>query len=75
MPAIGVLALAPWQDPQAGSVMYFPDELYAMVARDLVERKVRLVTNVGAVNPHACAAAMRAAAARLGLAPRFAVVD
>ena len=47
------------QDPNAGYVMYFPDELYSMVARDLVERKVKLVTNVGAVNPHACAAAMQ----------------
>jgi hypothetical protein len=63
------------QDPSAGYVMYFPDELYSMVARDLVERKVRLVTNVGAVNPHACAAAMRAAAAKLGLSPRIAVVN
>jgi hypothetical protein len=55
--------------------MYFPDELYSMVARDLVERKVKLVTNVGAVNPHACAAAMQAAAARLGLSPKIAVVN
>ena len=46
------------QDPNAGYVMYFPDELYSMVARDLVEKKVKLVTNVGAVNPRACAAAM-----------------
>lgn len=63
------------QDAGAGYVMYFPDELYSMVARDLVERNVKLVTNVGAVNPHGCAAAMRAAAARLGLHPKIAVVN
>lgn len=63
------------QDPQAGYVMYFPDELFSAILPDLLERKVKLISNVGAVNPHSCAAAMRAAASRLGLAPRIAVVD
>jgi hypothetical protein len=34
-----------------------------------------MVTNAGAVNPRACAAAMQAAAAKQGLAPKIAVVD
>ena len=63
------------QDPQAGYVMYFPDELFSSILPDLLARKVRLISNVGAVNPHACAAAMQAAASRLGLTPRIAVVD
>lgn len=63
------------QDPQAGYVMYFPDELFSAVLPDLLERKVKLISNVGGVNPHACAKAMQAAADRLGLAPRIAVVD
>jgi alpha-ketoglutarate-dependent taurine dioxygenase len=63
------------QDSQAGYVMYFPGELFANVLPDLLERKVRMVTNAGAVNPQACAAAMREAAAALGLNPRIAVVD
>lgn len=62
-------------DPQAGYVMYFPGELFSDVLPDLLARKVKMITNVGAVNPQACAAAMRAAAAALGLEPRIAVVD
>jgi hypothetical protein len=63
------------QDPNAGYVPYFPDELFTMVLPDLLERKVRMVTNVGAVNPRACVAAMQAAAAKLGLKPKIAIVD
>jgi hypothetical protein len=33
------------------------------------------VTNVGATNPRSCVAAMQAAAARLGLSPKIAIVD
>ncbi|MDG2005638.1 MAG: DUF1446 domain-containing protein [Novosphingobium sp.] len=63
------------QDPEAGYVMYFPDELFTAVLPDLLQRGVKMVTNAGAVNPQACAAAMKAAADRLGLSPRIAVVD
>jgi hypothetical protein len=63
------------QNPEAGYVMYFPDELFTAVLPDLVRRGVKMVTNVGAVNPRACAAAMKAAADRLGLSPMIAVVD
>ena len=41
----------------------------------MLANKVRMVTNAGAVNPRACGAAMQAAAARLGLDPKIAVVD
>jgi hypothetical protein len=61
-------------DPGAGYVPYFPDELFSDVLPDLMARGVRLVTNAGAVNPLACAGAMRKAAARIGLSPRIAVV-
>jgi hypothetical protein len=62
-------------DPQAGYVPYFPGEFYPAIAADLFERKVKLITNAGAVNPRACAAALQAEAARLGFSPRIAVVD
>jgi hypothetical protein len=62
-------------DPDAGYVMYFPDELFADVLPDLLRRGVRMVTNAGAVNPVACARAMQKAAARLGLSPKIAVVN
>lgn len=62
-------------DPAAGYVPYFPEDFYGRIAAGLHEKNVKLVTNAGAVNPHACAEAMRAVAARLGLSPRIAVVD
>jgi hypothetical protein len=63
------------QNPQAGYVMYFPEELFASVLPDMLANNVRMITNAGAVNPRACAAAMQAAAAKLGLSPKIAVVD
>src|SRR5579871_4572908 len=63
------------QNPQAGYVSYFPDELFAAVLPDMLANKVRMVTNAGAVNPRACGAAMQAAAAKLGFSPKIAVVD
>lgn len=62
-------------DPDAGYVMYFPEELFTDVLPDLTERGVRMVTNAGAANPVACARAMKEAAAKLGLSPKIAVVS
>jgi len=63
------------RDPQAGYVPGFPDEIIALAGRDLADHKVRIVTNAGAVNPRACAAAIREAARRTGLEFEIAVVD
>jgi hypothetical protein len=41
----------------------------------LLEQKTRIVTNAGGLDPHGCAAAVRALAADLGLEPVVAVVD
>jgi hypothetical protein len=71
MPQAGRSRMA---DASAGYVMYFPHELFVDVLPDLLKFGVRMVTNAGAVNPLACAAAMKAAAAALGLAPKIAVV-
>ena len=63
------------QDPTSGYAVDFPEGQFAAILPDLLARGVKLVSNVGAVNPHGCAAAMRAAAERLGYAPRIAVVE
>jgi hypothetical protein len=62
------------QDPAKGYVLEFPGDFAAIVV-DLLQRGVKLVTNAGAVNPHACAAAMAEAAAKVGATPKIAVVD
>ena len=63
------------RDPQTGYVPGFPDEIVAVAGRDLAGKKVKIVTNAGAVNPRACAAAIRDAARRSGLDFKIAVVD
>src|ERR1700733_9048346 len=63
------------RDRQAGYVPGFPDEIIALAGRDLAAKKVKIVTNAGAVNPRGCAAAIREAARRSGLDIKVAVVD
>jgi hypothetical protein len=63
------------RDPQTGYVPGFPDEIVALAGRDLAGKKVKIVTNAGAVNPRGCAAAIREAARRRDLDIKIAVVD
>ena len=63
------------RDPQTGYVPGFPDEIVALAGHDLAGKKVKIVTNAGAVNPRACAAAIHEAARRSGLDFKIAVVD
>ncbi|MDG2003386.1 MAG: DUF1446 domain-containing protein, partial [Novosphingobium sp.] len=62
-------------DSDMGYVPYFPSEFYPRIAAVLSESGTKLITNVGAVNPRACARAMATEAEALGLRPRIAVVD
>jgi hypothetical protein len=63
------------QDARGGYAPDFPEGLFAAILPELTARRVKLVTNVGAVNPRECANAMMAVASRLGFAPRIAVVE
>jgi hypothetical protein len=62
------------KDPSKGYATDFVAAAAAVLPR-MLEKKIRLVTNAGGVNPEACAAALREAAGARGLAPRIAVVS
>jgi hypothetical protein len=72
---VGRLARQRLDDPSAGYVKAFVDNLAGPHLRRILERKVRLIANAGGVNPHGCAEALRRKAAETGVSVKIAVVD
>ena len=70
---MALLARARAKDPSAG---YVPDAVRVIAPRlkDIHERGIKIVTNAGALNPEACAAAFREAAEAAGVPMRVAAV-
>ena len=62
------------RDPNAGYARDFVS-LMQRIFPACIKQGVRVVTNAGGVNPHACAAATRKATAEAGLALKIAVVS
>ena len=62
------------RDPNAGYARDFVS-LMQRIFPACIKQGVRVVTNAGGVNPHACAAAARKATAEAGLALKIAVVS
>jgi hypothetical protein len=58
------------RDPNAGYARDFVTQMERILP-DVAEKGIRVVSNAGGVNPRACAAAVRAAADKLGLGDRI----
>lgn len=58
------------RDPSAGYARDFVTQMERILP-DVAERGIRVISNAGGVNPRACAAAVRAAAERLGVGDRI----
>jgi hypothetical protein len=58
------------RDPNAGYARDFVTQMERILL-DVAEKGIRVISNAGGVNPRACAAAVRAAADRLGLGDRI----
>lgn len=71
---MSLLARARAKDPAAGYATDFVRTL-APLGPELRQRRIRVVSNAGGVNPQACAEALRAALAAQGVALSIAVVD
>jgi hypothetical protein len=71
---MALLARARAKDPEGG---YIGDAVTTLgpVLADIAARGVKVVTNAGAMNPRACAQALRAAVAEAGLSLRVAAVE
>ncbi|MDM0116477.1 acyclic terpene utilization AtuA family protein [Variovorax sp. J22R133] len=71
---MAVLAAARLRKPAMGYATDFVDIAMRDVLADAMAKGIRIVSNAGGINPEACAEALRALAAELGVEVRIAVV-
>ncbi len=71
---MSILAAARSKKPDGGYATDFVDVTLRAILPDVVARGIRVVSNAGGVNPKACARAIAALAAELGLTVRVATV-
>ena len=72
---MSILARARAKDPNAGYATDFVSVAMKSVIGDLAEKKIRVVSNAGGMNPRACAAAVEALAADAGVTLKVAAVE
>jgi hypothetical protein len=71
---MSILAAARGKNPELGYATDFVTVTMKAILRDVVSQGIRVVSNAGGVNPEACANAIRALAAELGVQVKIAVV-
>jgi hypothetical protein len=72
---MAILAKAHAKDPAAGYATDFVSQVIRPLAREIAQRKIRVIANAGGVNLPACAQAIRAALAEAGVALRVGIVE
>jgi len=72
---MAILVSAQRKNPEAGYATDFVDTAMRQVLPEVVRRGIKVVSNAGGINPQACANALAALAAELGVTLRIAVVD
>ncbi|WP_077003392.1 acyclic terpene utilization AtuA family protein [Variovorax sp. KK3] len=72
---MAVLAAARAKKPELGYATDFVDVAMKPVLAEIERQGIKVVSNAGGINPHGCAAALRALAEREGIALRIAVVE
>ncbi len=71
---LSIMARARAKDPDQGYARDFVDVVMRQTLPEISRQKVRVISNAGGVNPQACAAAVRAMVAEMGLDLTVAVV-
>ena len=71
---MSILARMKQKVPTAGYATDFVEAVMLPLAKDIAEKKIKVVTNAGGVNPLACRDALVAGLAALGVSLRIAVV-
>ena len=71
---MSLLAAAKRKDPDKGYAVDFVEQIKPHI-KQLLEKGIRVVSNAGGVNPHACAAALQAFSDEAGLSLNVAVVE
>ena len=72
---MSILVRARAKDPEAGFAADFVRDAMTPHLKQIADQGVKVVSNAGGVNPHACARALRTAIAAQGLSLKVAVVD
>lgn len=72
---MSILAAQRGKDPALGYATDFVQVTMKAILRDVADKAIRVVSNAGGVNPHACAAAIAAIAQEQGVNVRIAVVE
>ncbi len=72
---MSVLAAARLKNAELGYATDFVTVTMKAILQDLVAKNIKIVSNAGGMNPHACAAALAAIAAEQGVAIKIAVVE
>ena len=72
---MAILAAARRRKPELGYATDFVDSAMKQVLPQVMQHGIKVVANAGGINPYGCAAALRALADSMGLAPRIAVVE
>lgn len=72
---MSVLAAARLKKPELGYATDFVTVTMKAILKDVVAKNIKIVSNAGGMNPHACAAALAAIAAEQGVALKIAVVE
>lgn len=71
---MSIMAKAQKRNPTLGYATDFVDVAMRGTLRDIAEKRIKVIANAGGVNPPACAAALQALAAEMGVALTVAVV-
>ena len=71
---MSIMAAQKLRNPQAGYATDFVDVVMAPLAREIAEKKIKVITNAGGVNPQACRAAVLKACEAAGVTLNVAVV-
>ena len=72
---MSVLAAARLKNPELGYATDFVTITMKAILQDVVAKNIKIVSNAGGMNPHACAAALSAIAAEQGVVINIAVVE
>lgn len=71
---MSILARAKQKKPELGYATDFVDTMMAPLAREIAEKKIKVIANAGGVNPRGCAEALARVLAKQGVALKIATV-
>ena len=72
---MSIMAAQKMKSPDAGFALDFVTVALRSVLREVVEKGIRVISNAGGVNPHACGRMIEQLARELGVAVKVAIVE